>query len=171
MFSNDYEKYKGIVITDVDGCLTDGNVGYSDWAVFRNFNVIDGHGFQLLKENGFLVIMISGEDDVSISKRAHKLGVKFSGGVKDKRKYIYNLLLTTGKSIEDFYFLGDDYLDLLALDVVGYFYTPKNSLIHKRFKDKYNVLESEGGKGAFRDFAEIVLELNGINLFSKLDNE
>ena len=174
MFSNLNfdDKYRGYVVTDVDGCLTNGKVYYdSSGYISREFSVIDGHGVKLLRDNGFTVVVISGENDYCTRARANKLGVRFVGGVKDKRELLKRMIMSTfACSVDDVYYLGDDYPDLDVLDIVGYFATPKNSLLHKRLKnenEKIHVLESEGGQGAFRDFAESILEMNKINPASK----
>ena len=159
------------VITDVDGCLTDGGVWYDEYGnISRKFSVIDGHGFELLRNCGFEVVIISGEDDNCIKERAKKLNVIFYGGIKDKKSFLKELLkLTLVSEREDlFWYLGDDVTDTCAILLGLNFYTPKGSILDTRFKGKYNTLESRGGEGAFRELAEIVLMSNGIDPYQSL---
>jgi len=161
------------VITDVDGCLTDGGVWYDgNGGISRKFSVIDGHGVELLRKMGFEVVLISGEDDECIKERARKLDVIFHGGVKNKKKLLKELLkLTLPFERENlFWYLGDDIADVCAVELGLNFYTPKGSVLDTRFKGKYNTLESRGGEGAFREFAELVLLSNKINPYGKQYN-
>ncbi len=49
-----------LVITDLDGCLTDGMVQYySDGVTARNFSVIDGAGFALLHGRARAMVLTS----------------------------------------------------------------------------------------------------------------
>ncbi len=165
---------KGLVVSDVDGTLTDGAVFYSDnGSRTRKFSVIDGHGVQLLKENGFDVLLISGEDDKNIRLRARKLRVDFlhcpSGTTKQKVLTSYvnrNYLM-----VPEVYVIGDDQNDLSIIDMSAFSATPQNSIIHKKFQDRVHlILESEGGCGAFREYAEAVLEANSINPYGRQTN-
>lgn len=49
-------------LTDCDGCLTDGGMYYSEKGdEFKKFNALDGMGLRLLKENGIITGIITGE--------------------------------------------------------------------------------------------------------------
>ena len=52
-----------LVITDVDGVLTDGGMYYSkNGEMLKKFNTRDGMGVQLLHNNKIPVIIITGEN-------------------------------------------------------------------------------------------------------------
>ena len=56
------EKCKKIdlVLTDVDGVLTDGGMFYAEGGkVFKKFNTRDGMGIELLKKNGIITIFLT----------------------------------------------------------------------------------------------------------------
>ena len=56
-----------LVITDVDGVLTDGGMFYSEKGeVLKKFNTRDGMGIELLKKNGIETIFITKENSLSI---------------------------------------------------------------------------------------------------------
>ena len=78
-----------LVITDVDGSLTDGGVYYfEDGSRARKFSTLDGAGFALLKDAGISVVMLSSSDSSEIVHRANWLGVPFFGGVTDKGAWL-----------------------------------------------------------------------------------
>ncbi|MCD6440930.1 MAG: phenylphosphate carboxylase subunit delta, partial [Candidatus Marinimicrobia bacterium] len=64
-----------LIISDVDGVFTDGSlfVG-SDGAEFKQFHVLDGAGFALLKAVNFPVAIISGRNSEVTTYRMRELG-------------------------------------------------------------------------------------------------
>lgn len=161
---------KGLVVTDVDGCLTDGRARYNErGSISREFSVIDGHGFQMLKEEGFVVIMMSGENDPCIEHRAKKLGVQFISAEKGETKLtrLNKFLAAKGiKKPKDIYVLGDDINDLAlrSFSEDTFFATPRGSMLSRPGLNKRVdlILTKRGGDGAFREFAEEILAIHGI---------
>lgn len=154
------ERATRLVVTDVDGTLTDGSVIYGDKGKrFRQFSVIDGYGFELLTKNGFDVLIISGEDDDCIKYRAQKLGVDYALGIKNKATWTKEWY----GHYKELYVIGDDVndLELMKLENVVLAATPKDSILSKMDLPIID-LDKKGGEGAFREFAEIVLSSNQI---------
>ena len=77
-----------LVITDVDGVLTDGGLFYdATGECMKRFHVRDGLGMKLLEENGVRVAVLSGRDSATLRTRVADLGINLSQfGVKDKAK-------------------------------------------------------------------------------------
>ncbi|MEP7218973.1 MAG: 3-deoxy-D-manno-octulosonate 8-phosphate phosphatase, partial [Bacteroidota bacterium] len=66
-----------LVLTDVDGVLTDGGVFYGkDGEVMKRFNIRDGMGVERLREIGVDVGIITGEKSESVVRRAEKLKIE-----------------------------------------------------------------------------------------------
>ncbi len=84
---NKLKKIK-VVITDVDGVLTDGGLYYSDdGLVIKKFNVKDGMGIRLLREAGIESGIISTDTSKIMVVRAEKLKMDFSyTGIWGKKK-------------------------------------------------------------------------------------
>lgn len=153
-----------LVVTDVDGVLTDGKVIYNDDGTRgRMFSVIDGYGFEMLKKNGFDVIIMSGENDRNIEERAHKLDCLFlhSDGL-DKKSVLDTFILFNYDSPE-VYVIGDDVGDLSIMRSATMAMTPKDSKLAEILGNEVQQLGKRGGDGAFREFAETVLLSNGID--------
>jgi 3-deoxy-D-manno-octulosonate 8-phosphate phosphatase (KDO 8-P phosphatase) len=156
---------KSIVVTDIDGTLTDGEVVYhDDGSRSRSFNVVDGHGVQMLQENGFTVFFMSGENDWHIKHRADKLGVTFLCAAGDKLQALLSYLFIDDLQGIEYYALGDDVNDYRLLKNAVLSATPRGSVL-STMDENLIVLTKQGGKGAFREFAEMVLESNGIELY------
>ena len=63
-----------IVITDVDGVLTDGGMYYSDKGeLLKKFNTRDGMGFELLRKAKIKTIIITREKSKMVKERCKKI--------------------------------------------------------------------------------------------------
>ena len=66
-----------LVLTDVDGVLTDGGMYYSEKGeIFKKFNTRDGMAVELLRDNKIPVIFITREKSKIVLQRAKKLSVQ-----------------------------------------------------------------------------------------------
>ena len=62
-----------IVITDVDGVLTDGGMYYSDKGEsLKKFNTRDGMGFELLRKSNIRTIIMTREKSNIVKERGKK---------------------------------------------------------------------------------------------------
>lgn len=166
-------KYKGLVVSDVDGTLTDGRVLYNDdGSRGRLFSVIDGHGVKMLKDNGFAVMFVSGEDDKNIQYRAEKLGVFYEPARGRGKDDIVAEFLLFNNIYPKLFAIGDDVNDLSMLRMAHQAATPKGSILSERDELSYDilVLTKRGGNGAFREFAEMILLMNGVEPYKEYEN-
>ena len=63
-----------LVITDVDGVLTDGGMYYSDKGeILKKFNTKDGMGIELLHNASIKTIFVTGENSKIVKMRAKKV--------------------------------------------------------------------------------------------------
>ena len=87
------EKLKKIklVITDVDGVLTDGLLHYdANGEAIKSFHVRDGLGVKMLMDAGIQVAVLSGRDSAILRKRISDLGIKlFFLGKLEKEKCLF----------------------------------------------------------------------------------
>ena len=75
-----------LVLTDVDGVLTDGGMYYSkNGESFKKFNTRDGMGVELLKNNGISTIYVTKENSNSSRKRAQKTNAVIYEGILNKK--------------------------------------------------------------------------------------
>ncbi|HEG42741.1 MAG TPA: hypothetical protein ENH94_01700 [Phycisphaerales bacterium] len=172
MKKNDLEKKcKGIrlVISDVDGVLTDGGMYYGENGdELKKFNVRDGVGVVLLQLAGLKVGAFTGENTQMVERRMQKIGMDFLfSNVKDKSACLDELMKTNNISADQIAYVGDEINDYCLLGKVGLFFTVADAnpdIISKADV----VLECKGGQGALREIARVLLTAQG-KLQSALD--
>jgi 3-deoxy-D-manno-octulosonate 8-phosphate phosphatase (KDO 8-P phosphatase) len=151
-----------LVITDCDGVLTDGSVYYGPAGeILRRFSVRDGMGVERLRDAGIATAIMSGEDCGSIRRRARKLDLAHVRlGVRDKGAELPSLLAAAGVEASEAAYIGDDVNDLEVLQELGdggLTAAPADALLMVADAVHYRC-RSRGGEGAFREFAEWILD-------------
>lgn len=148
-----------LVITDVDGVLTDGSIWYAESGEsMKRFHVRDGLGIKMLQECGVVVAVVSGRDAPALRKRLDDLGItSFALGVKDKAAACRALMERHDIGPEATAVIGDDSIDLPAFSVCGWPVAVSDAADYVRRQARI-VLEKAGGQGAFREFSDLLLE-------------
>lgn len=151
-----------LVITDVDGVLTDGGLFYdASGECMKRFHVRDGLGMKLLQESGVQVAVLSGRDSATLRRRVADLGVTLCIlGVKDKAAACRALMAQAGVTAAQTACIGDDSIDLPAFAVCGLSYAVPDAPMYVR-QAADAVLQTPGGAGAFRELADAVLQAQG----------
>lgn len=148
-----------LVLADCDGVLTDGAV-YLDGAgqEMKRFSFRDGMGVARLREAGLEVGIITGEVSEPVRRRAEKLGIdELHEGVKDKLGLTKEICGRLGLPPEAVAYIGDDVNDADVMEYVGLCAAPLDAF--PQVRDMAHVVVSElGGMGAFRAFAELILQ-------------
>jgi len=158
------EKAKKIkaIITDVDGVLTDGGIIYdNDYKEYKCYNVKDGQIVTHLKRFDFIVGAITGRESDVVKKRMEELKFTFHyHGIKDKLVAYENIKQEYGLRDEEIAYIGDDIIDLSILTRCGLSVTPQDARIYMKELVDF-VAPSKGGKGVFRDVADMILQEQG----------
>lgn len=156
------EKIK-LLITDVDGVLTDGGIIYDDNGLeYKRFNVRDGFIVELLRKNGILVGAITGRNSRVVENRCEELNFDFHyHGVRDKASKLQEILEVLEIQIEEVSYIGDDLIDLPLIQKVGFSACPADAMpyisSHVDFVSTLN-----GGQGVFREVADLILQSKGL---------
>ena len=151
-----------VLVLDVDGVLTDGLV-YLDGRghEFKVFNTKDGHGMRKAARAGITVCWISGRRSPATARRARELGVPFCyQGVRDKSVRIEALRRRLGVSKAQIAAMGDDEPDIPMFDAAILSACPADAAPAAR-RAAAVVTKSAGGRGAVREFVEMILARNG----------
>lgn len=150
------------VITDIDGVLTDGLLHYdANGEAIKSFHVRDGLGIRMLMENGVQVAVLSGRDSPILRKRIADLGIKlFFLGKLEKESACYELMQQAGVTPAQTAYIGDDSVDLPAFAVCGLSFAVADAADYIQDKVDY-VLKQAGGRGAFREMADMILNAQG----------
>jgi YrbI family 3-deoxy-D-manno-octulosonate 8-phosphate phosphatase len=148
-----------IVLTDIDGVLTDGGLYYTvEGLEMKKFFVRDGMGAVLLKENGLEVGILSSDKSEIATARGKRLNLELVYyGVKDKRQVLDEICFLRNVKMENLAFIGDDVNDVEALKAVGLSACPKDAVESVGSIVDY-VCKKEGGRGAFRELADLILK-------------
>lgn len=148
-----------LFLTDCDGCLTDGGMYYSEQGdEMKKFNTKDGMGFQLLREQGILTGIITGEDRALNQRRAEKLQLDFiEQGCSDKVMVIEKLCEKLQLEWRQVLYIGDDRNDLEVMQKAGFSCCPADAVPEVREAVDY-VAQAKGGAGVIREAAELLLK-------------
>lgn len=151
-----------LFLTDCDGCLTDGGMYYGEQGdELKKFSARDGMAFRLLREQGILTGIITGEDMALNARRARKLGVDvLEQGVQDKLAVLGRVCRERGIALSEVAYMGDDVNDLGCLEAVrdagGIAACPADAADAVKEVARY-VACAPGGHGAVRELADMIL--------------
>jgi 3-deoxy-D-manno-octulosonate 8-phosphate phosphatase (KDO 8-P phosphatase) len=152
-----------LVLTDCDGVLTDGGVYYSEQGeAMKRFSMRDGMGVERLRLAGVETAIVTREVSGAVERRAAKLGLRHAFlGVTDKQRHLEVIQRATGCGRAEMAYIGDDVNDLgiLASIAEGGLTAAPADAMPAVLRTVHHACPSRGGHGAFRDFAEWILEL------------
>ncbi len=150
-----------LLLCDVDGVLTDTTVLMGDGREFKRFNVQDGIAVRLLQGEGIKVGWVSARPSTATRQRADELKIDYLHQDKGRKvDAIENLLQTAGLSWADTCYMGDDIVDLGALRRAGMAVAVANAIPEIK-KLAHYVTRKEGGQGAMREVATLILKAQG----------
>ena len=152
-----------LLICDVDGVLTKGEVFLDNTNIeLKAFNIKDGLGFRLLQRANVEIAIITGRDSAIVERRMAELGIThIYQGQKDKIAAYNELLDKLEITPDQVAYIGDDLPDLPLM---------RRSALGIAVADAHwSVLEKadwvtfcDGGYGAARDVADLILDAQGI---------
>ena len=152
-----------LLLTDCDGVLTDAGVYYGEAGEqLKKFNIRDGMAVERLRNLANIDTgIVTGELSPSVTKRAQKLKItELHLGAKDKPAVLKEILGRLNLEASEVAYIGDDSNDLAIMEMVGLTAAPADALPFVKEKADY-VCAAKGGKGAFREFAELLIRSNG----------
>jgi 3-deoxy-D-manno-octulosonate 8-phosphate phosphatase (KDO 8-P phosphatase) len=155
-----------LVGIDVDGVLTDGGIYLGavggDALEFKRFDIHDGLGVYFLRRAGLKVVVVTGRVSESVRLRCAELGV--DDLVQDAQAFklpaFQEILARLGITPAEAAFIGDDFPDMAILRVVGLPVAVANAVTEVRDACRIRLTRS-GGRGAVREFAELLLRARG----------
>ncbi len=148
-----------LVLLDVDGVLTEGQVIYNDKGEeTKVFCVRDGLGIRLLQEAGIKVGIITGRASKALIHRCDNLKIThLMDGIRDKSKAFETMLKKTKQSANQTLFMGDDLPDLPVMHAAGLSVAVADA--HQIVKERADIVtRARGGKGAVREISETILK-------------
>jgi 3-deoxy-D-manno-octulosonate 8-phosphate phosphatase (KDO 8-P phosphatase) len=151
-----------LILSDVDGVMTDGGIHIlDDGQQLMKFHIRDGMGVRLWREAGKRFGIVTGRKLESIRRRAADLWMDIVRlGIEDKLPVVDELAKELGVSREQVCFIGDDLLDLQSIQAVGLGVAVADAAEDVRHAATY-VTSVAGGQGAVREVVELILKNTG----------
>lgn len=147
-----------LFLCDVDGVLTDASVFIGGEREIKRFNIHDGLGLVALRRQGIKVGWISSRPSTATQLRAEELKIDFLHQAKgSKIKAVETILEQTGCRWDEVCFVGDDIVDIGAMQRAGVGAAVANAVAEARDVADY-VTRAGGGHGAVRELVEMILK-------------
>ncbi len=152
-----------LIILDVDGVLTRGDIFVSDSNEYlKAFYCRDGLAITLAQKWGIAVAIITGRQSPPTAYRAKELHIEhFYQGSLDKREAYKDLKTKTGLADNEIAYIGDDLVDLPILAQVG-FPAAVGDAVPEVKEAAIFTSGFEGGHGAVRETIEFILKAQGL---------
>lgn len=152
-----------LVVLDVDGVLTDGSLYYTaNGEGQKRFHALDGHGMKMLIQSGVQVAMMTGRQSEITNRRAAELGIPhLLQNVRNKGKALTELCQELNIDLNNVAFIGDDLIDLPAMQRVGLALSVPNAPIYVQ-QAAHWVSQLAGGQGAAREHCDMILASQGL---------
>ena len=155
-----------LIISDVDGALTNATVYYTEEKEEgRFFSIQDGYAIKPALNAGLLIALMSGKDNKSTFVRGSKLGIPTDmmiAGMETKIKAVEHVQQLKNVGIEHTLMYGDDFMDadVKINNAVGLFVCPNNAPFYLQGVADV-VVPREGGHHAFRLLLDLILYVQG----------
>ena len=148
-----------LLLTDVDGVLTDGGRYYSNSGeLFKKFHVRDGMGVNILLRNGIKTIIITKENSGIVKKWSKEMNVhKIFSGIKNKELLLPKICKSFSLEPSQIAYIGDDVNDIPLMDMVGLAICPHDCDEIAKNHANY-ICKLNGGNGAFREIANLIMK-------------
>ncbi|MEQ8847190.1 HAD hydrolase family protein [Botrimarina sp.] len=148
-----------LLLTDVDGVLTDGSLSFSAEGVeTKTFHVRDGLGVRLWQRAGGRVGIVTGRASAVVERRAEELDIAIvKQAVKEKLAIVEDIAAAEGLSLAEIAYVGDDLPDLPVIRAVGFGAAVADAAPELCEAADY-VTTLPGGRGAFREVVEKLLK-------------
>jgi len=148
-----------LLLLDVDGVLTTGQVVYTDSGEeIKAFSVKDGLGLRLVMDCGLQVGIVTGRGSGALLNRCRNLGIDLVfDQVRDKAAKLAEISTRTGIAAPQMAFVGDDLPDIPLMQKVGLGIAVADA-VPEVIAAADMVTTAKGGCGAVREICEALLK-------------
>lgn len=148
-----------LVLSDVDGVLTDGGIIYDNQGIeAKRFHVRDGLGIRLWKRAGFRFGVLTARTSHIVKLRSSELDLDVvRQGFEDKLPVAREVFAQLGLEPEQVCYIGDDLADLPVMQHVGLAIAVADAADEIRSAAHF-ITNRPGGQGAVREAIEKLLK-------------
>jgi YrbI family 3-deoxy-D-manno-octulosonate 8-phosphate phosphatase len=147
-----------LVLSDVDGVLTDGGVVYDNQGIeTKRFHIHDGLGIRLWQRAGHKFGVVTSRNSHIVMVRCAELGIELvRQGIDKKLPAVKHLVGELGFTASQVCYIGDDLPDLPVIRWAGWGVAVANATTEVR-EAAHHVTRLPGGEGAVRETLELIL--------------
>jgi len=151
-----------LILSDVDGVLTDNRITLTDQGVeSKQFSARDGMGIRLWQKAGYRFGMITARSSRVVELRAKELDIEIlHQGSTDKMSAMRRVLDELHLAPEQVCYIGDDWPDLAVVRAAGVGASVSDACEELRDAADF-VTQAIGGSGAIRELVEWILKNQG----------
>lgn len=148
-----------LILSDVDGVMTDGGITYDNQGIeTKTFHVRDGMGIKLWQKTGHRFGVITARSSHIVKLRMDELGVDFiRQGTDQKLAAAQQIIEELNLETQNVCYIGDDLTDVGLMKSVGMSASVADAADDVKKVADY-VTKSAGGKGAIRELIEMILK-------------
>ena len=156
-----------LILTDVDGVLTNGCMYYSEKGEeLKKFHTHDGMAVELLLQKNIPTVIVTKEKSKIVLSRAKKIKIKkVYSGIKQKEQLLPEICNLFNVNNNEIIFIGDDLNDKKIMELVGFSITPSDGVDNIK-KIANLVTVASGGKGVLREVADMIILSQSIKFAS-----
>ncbi len=148
-----------MVIFDIDGVLTDGNVYVDETGKeSKIYSLTEIDALNDIKRTGFLIGAITGEETAIVDVFEKRIGWDaFIRGCKNKKQAIEDICSIWGLESKQICYIGDGKYDVEAISYAGIGVCPQNA-VNKAKEAADVVLSGRGGESCINELYELLTE-------------
>ncbi|MBC8351660.1 MAG: HAD hydrolase family protein [Planctomycetes bacterium] len=163
MKTEDRCKNVELILSDVDGVLTDGGLIYDNQGIeVKRFHVRDGLGIKLWRKGGFKFGVLTARTSHIVKLRASELGVDVvRQGFEEKLSIAHEVANELDLTTEQVCYIGDDLPDLPVMRSVGLAIAVADAS-EEILGAAHYVTKLPGGQGAVREAIETITKAKGL---------
>ena len=155
-----------VLIFDVDGVLTDGDITIipkldGTGTEVKGFHAHDGLGISLARLGGIRTGIVTKRQSQTVAIRARDLKLEFVyQGQHHKLIAVHDILDQAGISADELAYVGDDIVDLPVMRMCGLAIATANARPQVKAEAHW-ITSLPGGQGAGRDAVDFILNAQG----------
>ena len=148
-----------MILSDVDGVMTDGGVVYDNQGIeTKKFNIRDGLGIKLWMRAGFPFGIITARTSQIVKLRASELGIPIvRQGFEEKLSVARDIIRDCQLEPEQVCYIGDDLTDIPVIKAVGLGVAVADAAEEVR-SAAHLTTKLDGGCGVVRETVELILK-------------
>lgn len=163
-----------LVLFDFDGVFTDGKFYFDNNKNLKKcYNAKDAYSLIILKNNNIKTGIITYDKEISIENAPHifnRLDKVSLGSNKPKIEILNEWIKEYNYFYDEVAYIGDDLPDIEILKNVAFSACPNDAVEDVKQASQY-ICNNKGGEGAVREFVDLIIKNNSLNLQNNENNE